>query len=232
MDDCAKLFPGVTACLKVQCVCLKCDQDFLTDLYTLIEPELRGLTDTRHAMTLDLAQKELLLAIGLTVFERFRNIQLKLEETEQTYHLLTETLLKTLRTRLDKMLHQARGETDIELLCQELEMDEARREKKKEKKKEKSRKKREKKKEVSTRDAADDCSFDDISVTETSPSSQKGSRCSSVELKEPESVQEVGDGEDDGETVDPPCSVFCERDHSKLSASKARTPCSNVSKVS
>ena len=135
ISDYAQLFPEVSACRKIQCVCLKCDEGFLTDLYTLIEPELMGLTDTRHAMSVDMAQKELLLAIGLTVFERFRNIQLKLEETEQSYNLLNLSLLRTLRTSFDKMVDQETGEADLERLCQELEMDDMRKEKKKEKKK-------------------------------------------------------------------------------------------------
>ena len=92
-----------------------------------------GLTDTRHAMSIDSAQKELLLAICLTVFERFRNIQLKLEETEQSYNLLNVSLLNTLRTSFDKMVDQETGDADIERLCQEFEKDDMRKSKKKEK---------------------------------------------------------------------------------------------------
>ena len=146
--DFENLFQGVSACPRVKYVCLQCDKNFLTDLYNLIEPELCGLSDVRHAMTLELAQKELLLVIGLTIFERFRNIQLKMEEAEQMYSLLSLSILKTIRTSFDMAADKKKGDRDIDLLCRELEMEEKKEERKKEKKKEKKRNQRAKKKET------------------------------------------------------------------------------------
>ena len=147
-DDYERLFPGVSACPRVKYVCLECDKDFLVDLYNLIEPELCGLSDVRHAMTLDLAQKELLLVIGLTIFERFRTIQHKMEEAELSYNLLNLSILTTIRTSFDMAADRKKGAKDIDLICQELEMDERKEEKKREKKKEKKRNQRAKKKEM------------------------------------------------------------------------------------
>ena len=95
MEDYVNLCPGISACPLVKYIYVKPDKGFIGDLYSLIEPELCGLSDTRHAKTLEQAQKEVLIVIGLTLFERFRKIQQKLEEAEQNYNLLNFTLLHT-----------------------------------------------------------------------------------------------------------------------------------------
>merc|ERR1712079_827554 len=113
LSDHADLYPGISACPLVKYIYVKSDQEFLTDLYNLIEPELCVLTDTRHAKTLELAQKEVLIVIGLTLFERFRKIQQKVEEAEQTYKILNLSLLKALRTSFDLTAEKKRGDRDF-----------------------------------------------------------------------------------------------------------------------
>ena len=123
LSDHANLYPGISACPLVKYIYVQSDQAFITDLYNLIEPELVGLTDTRHAKTLELAQKEVLIVIGLTLFERFKKIQQKVDEAEQTYKILNLSLLKALRTSFDLAADRKKGERDLELFCQELELE-------------------------------------------------------------------------------------------------------------
>ena len=142
-DGSANLYCGISACTADLHVHVKCDQNFIGQLFRLAEPELSGLRQERHAKTIEIAQKEVLTCIGLALFDRFQRIQQKLKEAEQTCDLLFLTLLKTLRMSLDLAAEKKRGIGDLELLCEELEMEE----KKKEGKREKKRNRRARKKE-------------------------------------------------------------------------------------
>ena len=218
LSDHANLYPGISACPLVKYIYVQSDQAFLTDFYNLIEHELIGLTDTRHAKTLELAQKEILIVIGLTLFERFKKIQQKVDEAEQTYKILHLTLLKTLRTSFDLTADKKRGDRDMELLCQELELEEKRKEKKKEKKKNKRAKKKEE----------NSC----VTCDEIGEGSEKQGGNSTVGdsgecLCSPEDQPEPVEAEEP--EVLAGCSVFCERDHSESRASKEN--CGNARKV-
>ena len=243
MDSHAGLYSAISACPLVKYVYVQCSRELLTDLYNLIEPELSGLTDTRHAKTMELAQKEVLTVIGLTLFERFRKIQQKLEEAEQNYNLLNLTLLQTLRTSFDLAADTKRGDRHFELLCQELEMEERKEERKKEKKKEKKRNQRAKKKESSpenetlaeVRNTGHDTaaketeekksSIENLNVfkmVESAPPSQDDTNL--IETGE-EDFENVRDTEEpDGVS----CSVFCSADHSETAG---KEKCGNVRQV-
>ena len=142
-DGSANLYCGISACTADLHVHVKCDPNFIGQLFRLAEPELSGLRQERHAKTIEIAQKEVLTCIGLALFDRFQRIQQKLREAEQTCDLLFLTLLKTLRRSLDLAAEKKRGIGDLELLCEELEKEE----KKKEGKRERKRNRRARKKE-------------------------------------------------------------------------------------
>ena len=139
-DGSVNLYSGISACTKEGHVHVECDAQFIGQLFTLAEPELSGLRQERHAKTIEIAQKEVLICIGLALFERFQRIQQKIKEGEQTCDLLLLVCLKTLRRSLDMAAESKRGETDIERLCLELEDAEV---KKKEGKRERKKKRRE-----------------------------------------------------------------------------------------
>jgi len=133
-DGTVNLYTGISACTADLHVHVKCDQDFIGQLFTLAEPELSGLRQERHAKTIEIAQKEVLTCIGLALFERFQRIQQKLREGEQTCDLLFLTVIKTLRRSLDMAAEKKRGVGDLELLCQEIDREEKRKEGKRERK--------------------------------------------------------------------------------------------------
>ena len=139
-DGSVNLYSGISACTKEGHVHVESDEQFISQLFTLAEPELSGLRQERHAKTIEIAQKEVLICIGLALFERFQRIQQKIKEGEQTCDLLLLVCLKTLRRSLDMAAEGKRGEADIERLCLELEDAEV---KKKEGKRERKRKRRE-----------------------------------------------------------------------------------------
>merc|ERR1712012_267920 len=139
-DGSPNLYCGISACPEDLHVHVKCEPDFIHQLFRLAEPELSGLRQERHAKNIEIAQKEVLTCIGLALFERFQRIQQKLREGEQTCDLLLLVCLKTLRRSLDMAAEGKRGEADIERLCLELEDAEV---KKKEGKRERKRKRKE-----------------------------------------------------------------------------------------
>jgi len=144
-DGSINLYSGISACTKESHIHVRCDPQFISQLFTLAEPELSGLRQERHAKTIEIAQKEVLTCIGIALFERFQRIQQKLKEGEQTCDLLLLVCLKSLRRSLDMAAERKRGvAADIDLLCQELEQDE----KRKEGRRERKRKRRERKREV------------------------------------------------------------------------------------
>ena len=146
-DGSANLYCGISACTADLHVHVRCDENFIGQLFRLAEPELSGLRQERHAKTIEIAQKEVLTCIGLALFDRFQRIQQKLREAEQTCDLLYLTLLKTLRMSLDLAAEKKRGIGDLEMLCEELEKDEKKKEVKKEGKKERKRNRRVRQKE-------------------------------------------------------------------------------------
>ena len=142
-DGSTNLYCGISACTADLHVHVKCDVDFIAQLFRLAEPELSGLRQERHAKTIEIAQKEVLTCIGLALFDRFQRIQQKLKEAEQTCNLLFLTLLKTLRMSLDLAAEKKRGIGDLELLCEELEKEEKKKEGKRERKKARRARKKE-----------------------------------------------------------------------------------------
>ena len=146
-DGSANLYCGISACTADLHVPVRCDENFIGQLFRLAEPELSGLRQERHAKTIEIAQKEVLTCIGLALFDRFQRIQQKLREAEQTCDLLYLTLLKTLRMSMDLAAEKKRGIGDLEMFCEELEKDEKKKEVKKEGKKERKRNRRVRQKE-------------------------------------------------------------------------------------
>jgi len=149
MCCCSKSDPycGISACIEDQHVHVKCDPSYINYLFTLAEPELNGAKQEKHAKNIELAKKEVLTCIGVALFDRFAKMQLKMQETEYTCDLLFLTLLKTLRTSLDMAADKKRGISDIELFCNNLEIEDKKKEGKVDKKKERKRAQRAKKRE-------------------------------------------------------------------------------------
>jgi len=120
-DGTPNLFSGISVCTTELHVHVKCDTGFISQLFLLLEPELNSLKQERHAKSIEKAQNEVLICIGLALFQRLQKIQQKLMEGEKTRDLLFLTVIKTLRMNMDMAADKKRGVGDLELLCQEIE---------------------------------------------------------------------------------------------------------------
>ena len=147
-DGTPNLWYGVSACVEDKHIHVRCEMDFISQLFILAEPDIRGSRSERHTKTIEIAQQEVMICIGLALFDRIAKIRQKLDEAEQTCDLLFLILLKQLRLKLDIAADEKRGVGDIELLLAELEGEDKKKEGKTEAQKEKKRKARAKKREA------------------------------------------------------------------------------------
>ena len=88
LDGSLNLYGGISVCTTDKHVHVKCDPTFIGQLFVLLEPELNNIKEERHAKNIEKAQKEVLICIALTLFQRFERIQQKLLEAEKTRDLL------------------------------------------------------------------------------------------------------------------------------------------------
>jgi len=142
-DGSVNMYSGISTCAVDKHVHVQCCPSLINKIFHLVEHELSGLRDERHAKTMVKAQKELLICIGVALLERLEKIQQKIKEGQWTCDLLFLTVLKTLRTSLDTAAEKKRFDADLDLLCQEFEKDD----KKKDGKRERKRNQRARKKE-------------------------------------------------------------------------------------
>ena len=140
------MYCGISVCSVDRHVHVRCDTSFIGNLFRLADLELSNMKHEKHVKNMEVAQKEVLTCIGLTLFERFQNIHQKMHEAEKTCDIMFMGILKSLRLKMDVAADQKRGKIDLDLLCEELEREDRKQEKKREKKKNKKAKLREQKK--------------------------------------------------------------------------------------
>jgi len=129
-----KVPKGITACPEDQHIHVQCCPIFVSKLITMAEPHLSGIKVERCARTVQQAQKEVLICIGICLHDRLQRIQRRLREGQQSCDLLFLMALKSLK----KSFELAFGMSDLEKFCLELDEEDRR-------KKEQAQKKRDKK---------------------------------------------------------------------------------------
>jgi len=144
-DGTENLYGGINVCTTELHIHVKCDTEFIRKLFLPLEAEFSNIKQERHAKTIEQAQQELLVCIGLALFQRLQRIQQKLSEAENTRDLLFLTVVKTLKKNLDIAADKKKGLKDLDLLCQEIEGGEKCKEGKRERKKKQRAKRKESK---------------------------------------------------------------------------------------
>ena len=103
----------------------------------------------RHAKTMQQAQHEILVCIGIYVYERLNSVWHAWSSCKQTAPLLAALTLEVMRFKYEEILEDKQGGPmeKYEKLCQELELDDKKEDEKKKKKQEKRQRQRAKKQE-------------------------------------------------------------------------------------
>merc|ERR550532_1160451 len=138
-----KIYNGLTSCVSDHHVHVECNEEVVSHLIEMAEPELSGLRQERHAKTLEIAQKEVLTCIGICLYERFQRIQQKLREGQQACDLLFYVALQSLKHSFEMAFESKQGISDLEKLCQEFDEEDRKRQVKAQKKRDKKKKKKE-----------------------------------------------------------------------------------------
>ncbi|GAB6028734.1 Gametoproteintin-binding protein 2 [Chamberlinius hualienensis] len=140
----ASLYSGVSYCHSERHIHVTCDTNFVANLMSRAEPELRGSRREKHAKTIDVAQEEVLVCIGVCLYERLHRISQRTKEEEQTWQLMfymcVECILMNFELTVDKKL----GVSQLELLCEEIQMEELAKQQKREHKRQKRRERKNK----------------------------------------------------------------------------------------
>ncbi|XP_063531554.1 gametogenetin-binding protein 2-like [Cydia strobilella] len=137
------LYGGIKRCLLDKHLHLQAKTEYIARLITRAEPELLGNHRERHAKTLEIAQEEVLICLGICIYERLQRISLRLREEEGTCQALCAVAVEALHRKFETAVEHKSGVSKLQLLYDELAQEELTRRQRKEQKKLKRRKKKE-----------------------------------------------------------------------------------------
>ncbi|XP_045445901.1 gametogenetin-binding protein 2-like [Melitaea cinxia] len=137
------LYGGIKRCLLDKHLHLQAKTDYIAHLIARAEPELFGNHRERHAKTLEIAQEEVLICLGICIYERLQRISLRLREEENTCQILAAVGVEALYRKFETAVELKRGVSKLQLLYDEITQEELTRQQRKEQKKLKRRKKKE-----------------------------------------------------------------------------------------
>ncbi|CAF3689708.1 unnamed protein product [Adineta steineri] len=118
---CSALYEGLRACTNDKHIHVDPNKEFLSNLISRAELEIRDSRRERHAKTLDIAQEEILTCIGIYLFERFDKIYRTIRSEEQTWKLLFYIAIDCLRLNFEKAVDCKQDfSITLKILCDEL----------------------------------------------------------------------------------------------------------------
>lgn len=190
--------------------------DFLDELIRRAEPEVNGSYSKlreRHAKTLEIAQEEVLVCVGMIMYERLRRIYINLREEERACQVLAAVGVHALCRSFDTSVEKKQGISNLELLYQEISRAEKAKEHRREQKKLKKKKKKIEKKngyrmcESTTSDAAAAAAAAATSTNDDSGSEFELRESRDCEIfnnyeHEAEAEEELDDDDDDDDDED------------------------------
>lgn len=137
------LYGGIKRCLLDKHLHLQAKTEYIAHLINRAEPELLGNHRERHAKTLEIAQEEVLICLGICIYERLQRISLRLREEEGTCQTLAAVGIEALYRKFEMAVELKSGVSKLQLLYDEITQEEVTRQQRKEQKKLKRRKKKE-----------------------------------------------------------------------------------------
>ncbi|VVC96931.1 gametogenetin-binding protein 2-like [Leptidea sinapis] len=161
------LYGGIKRCLLDKHLHLQAKTDYIAHLIARAEPELMGNHRERHAKTLEIAQEEVLICLGICIYERLQRISLRLREEEGMCQTLAAISVEALYRKFETAVELKSGVSKLQLLYDEITQEELSRQQRKEQKKLKRRKKKERQsienkcKEVDSEEPEEKCQCDE-----------------------------------------------------------------------
>lgn len=169
------LYNGIKCCYSDKHLHLQPKTDYISQLIGRAEPDLLGSHRERHAKTMEIAQEEVLICLGICMYERLQRISNRMREEENMCQTLAAVSVEALYRKFETTLEQRRGVSKLQLLYDELAQEEITRQQRKEQKKLKKRRKKErlavenKCKEQDSEEPEDKCSCEECSEERDTP---------------------------------------------------------------
>ncbi|RLN51272.1 hypothetical protein BBJ29_004647 [Phytophthora kernoviae] len=151
-------------------IIVPCNIAFMSQLMSRADQEVVGDWGDRHARTIAEAQDEVLICLGMVIWDKMQNIWTQSRSEKRSEELLVHCAVSTLRRNFDVAVEALHGEEMMEQLLAE-EDDETRR---LEKKKEKRKEKKKKRKSASKQKQADRSESEKSQQADTKPKSKQG----------------------------------------------------------
>ncbi|CAL9685871.1 unnamed protein product [Knipowitschia caucasica] len=168
---CAALYEGLCCCPNEGHVHVYSKTDFIAHLLDRAEPEFSGGYERRerHAKTIEIAQEEVLICIGIHLYERLHRIWQKLRAEEQTWQVLFHLGIDALRKSFEIAVEKLEGISRLEQFFEELSEEEKAKELKLEKKRQKKKNRRKNKcgNEMSEQEAENEKKVPDVGSLES-----------------------------------------------------------------
>lgn len=175
------LFDELTYSRATSHIVVPCHIDFLSQLMARADQEIVGDWGDRHARTIAEAQDEVLICLGMVIWDKMRALWTQLGTERRAEELLVHCAVSTLRRNFDVAVEALHGLEMMEQLLAE-EDDESRRlAKKKEKKKEKKKKRKSATKQKQDKAAAAPAGD---SISNSSSSKKKKSNAATTKVKQ------------------------------------------------
>uniref|UniRef100_M4B8Z8 Gametogenetin-binding protein 2 n=1 Tax=Hyaloperonospora arabidopsidis (strain Emoy2) TaxID=559515 RepID=M4B8Z8_HYAAE len=123
-------------------IIVPCNLDFMSQLMSRADQEVVGDWGDRHARTIAEAQDEVLICLGMMVWDKAQSLWTKSRSEKRAEELLVHCAVTTLRQNFDVAVEALHGEEMMEQLLAEEDDEYRRLAKKKEKRKEKKKKRK------------------------------------------------------------------------------------------
>lgn len=123
-------------------IIVPCNLEFLSQLMTRADQEVVGDWGDRHARTIAEAQDEVLICLGMVIWDKLQALWTKSRAEQRAEELLVHCAVSTLRRNFDIAVEALHGKEMMEQLLAEEDFESQRLAKKKEKRKEKKKKRK------------------------------------------------------------------------------------------
>uniref|UniRef100_K3WJZ7 Gametogenetin-binding protein 2 n=1 Tax=Globisporangium ultimum (strain ATCC 200006 / CBS 805.95 / DAOM BR144) TaxID=431595 RepID=K3WJZ7_GLOUD len=193
------LFDELTFSRTTSHIVVPCHIDFMSQLMSRADQEIVGDWGDRHARTIAEAQDEVLICLGMVIWEKMQTLWTQLRTEKRSEELLVHCAVSTLRRNFDVAVEALHGMEMMEQLLAE-EDDESRRlAKKKEKKKEKKKKRKSATKQKQVDKSAPSEPTKGSKTKRLSPQQKAGGARNNSQTRSSSSLESQSSSQDDGE---------------------------------
>ncbi|CAF4417087.1 unnamed protein product [Rotaria socialis] len=117
------LYEGLRSCNNDEHIRIQADKDFISNLISRAQSDIQESDRERHAGTLEIAQEEILICIGINLLDKFDTVYRLVRAEEQTWQLLFYITIDYLRLNFERsMFGKQDFNATLNTLCKEFDV--------------------------------------------------------------------------------------------------------------